>query len=43
MKMETTLEVRAVFSAANMAGGFAPRLPAIAPFPIADDGAAYPK
>lgn len=42
MKAETTLNARIVFTAANIAGGFAPRMPAIALFPSEDNNVSYP-
>ena len=42
LKAEVTLNPRTTFSAANLAGGFAPRMPAIAVFPTEDNNVAYP-
>ena len=42
MKAEVTLDVRQSFAAANLAGGFAPRMPAIALFPTEANNVTYP-
>lgn len=42
MKAEVTLNARTTFSVANISGGLAPRMPAIAVFPSADNNVAYP-
>jgi len=42
MKAEVTLGARNVFSAANIAGGFAPRMPAVALYPTEDNNNTYP-
>lgn len=42
MKAEVTLNPRYTWSAANLAGGFAPRMPAIALFPSEDNNVSYP-
>jgi len=42
MKAEVTLNPRQTFAAANLSGGFAPRMPAIAVFPTEDNNVAYP-
>lgn len=42
MKAEVTLAARNTFSAANIAGGFAPRMPAVALYPTQDNNNTYP-
>lgn len=42
MKAEVTLNSRYIFSAANISGGFAPRMPAAAIFPSEENNVAYP-
>jgi len=42
MKAETTLNARQTFTAANIAGGFAPRMPAVALFPTEGNNVSYP-
>lgn len=42
MKAEVTLNPLVSFRAANLAGGFAPRMPAIAAFPTEDNNVSYP-
>jgi len=42
MKAEVTLNPRNPFSAANIAGGFAPRMPAVALYPTQDNNNTYP-
>jgi len=42
MKAEVTLSARQTFSAANLAGGFAPRMPAVALYPSQDNNNTYP-
>jgi len=43
MKAEVTLSPLQTFSAANIAGGFAPRMPAAAVFPTEENNVAYPE
>jgi len=42
MKAEVTLNARTTFAAANLAGGFAPRMPAVAVFPSEQNNVAFP-
>ena len=42
LKAEVTLNARFQFSAANLAGGFAPRMPAVALFPTEANNVTYP-
>jgi len=42
MKAEVTLSPLQTFSAANLAGGFAPRMPNPAVFPSEENNVAYP-
>jgi len=42
MKAEVTLSLLITYSAANLAGGFAPRMPSAALFPSEDNNVAYP-
>jgi len=42
MKAEVTLNPLVSFRAANLAGGFAPRMPALAAFPSEDNNVSYP-
>lgn len=42
MKAEVTLNPLVSFRAANLAGGFAPRMPALAVYPTQDNNVAYP-
>lgn len=43
MKAEVTLNSRYQFSAANLAGGFAPRMPQTAVFPTEANNVTYPE
>ena len=43
MKAEVTLNARYQFSAANLAGGFAPRMPQTALFPSEANNVTYPE
>jgi len=42
MKAEVTLNPKNIFASANLSGGFAPRMPAIAVFPSEENNVAYP-
>lgn len=42
LKAEVTLNARTTFAAANLAGGFAPRMPGTALFPNEDNNVSYP-
>jgi len=42
MKAEVTLNARTTFSAANLAAGFAPRMPAVALFPTEQNNVSFP-
>jgi len=42
MKAEVTLNARTTFAAANLSGGFAPRMPTTALFPSEDNNVSYP-
>ena len=42
MKAEVTLNPLRTFASANLSGGFAPRMPAVALFPTEENNVAYP-